>query len=57
MVNLLCATRSTSPSYVTIPLNNAGIPAIVYETYHNDSYTTIKTHADEFLVTVDNLTI
>ena len=47
----------TSPSYVTIPLNNAGIPAIVYETYHNDSYTTIKTHADEFLVTVDNLTI
>jgi hypothetical protein len=46
----------TSPSYVTIPLINAGIPAIVYETYHNDSYTTIKTHADEFLLTVDNQT-
>jgi hypothetical protein len=47
----------TSPSYVTIPLINAGIPAIVYETYHNDSYATIKTHADEFLITVDNLSI
>ena len=47
----------TSPAYVTIPLINAGIPAIVYETYHNDSYTTIKNHADEFLLTVDNLTI
>ena len=47
----------TSPSYVTIPLIDAGIPAIVYETYHNDSYKTIKTHADEFLLTVDNLTI
>jgi hypothetical protein len=46
----------TSPSYVTSPLINAGIPAIVYETYHNDSYTTIKTHSDEFLLTVDNLT-
>ncbi len=47
----------TSPAYVTTPLINAGIPAIVYETYHNDSYTTIKNHADEFLITVDNLTI
>ena len=46
----------TSPTYVTIPLINAGIPAIVYETYHNDSYETIKNHADEFLLTVDNLT-
>ena len=47
----------TSPAYVTIPLINAGTPAIVYETYHNDSSSTIKNHADEFLLTVDNLTI
>jgi hypothetical protein len=47
----------TSPAYVTVPLINAGIPAIVYETYHNDSYETIKDHADEFLLTVDNLTL
>ena len=47
----------TSPSYVTIPLINTGTPAIVYETYHNDSSTMIKNHADEFLVAVDNLTI
>ena len=47
----------TSPAYVTIPLINAGIPALVYETYHKDSPVTIKNHADEFLLTVDNLTI
>ena len=45
----------TSTVYVTTPLINAGIPAIVYETYHNDSSETIKNHADEFLLTVDNL--
>ena len=42
---------------VTIPLINAGIPAIVYETYHNDSYETIKNHANQFLLTVDNLSL
>jgi hypothetical protein len=47
----------TSPAYVTVPLINAGIPAIVYETYHNDSYETIKNHANEFVLTVDNITI
>ena len=47
----------TSTVYVTEPIINAGIPAIVYETYHNDSYNTIKNHADEFLLTVDDLTV
>jgi hypothetical protein len=47
----------TSPLYVTVPLINAGIPAVVYESYHNDSYETIKNHADDFLLTVDNLKI
>jgi hypothetical protein len=45
----------TSTIYVTAPLINAGIPAIVYETYHNDSPETIRNHADEFLLVVDNL--
>lgn len=47
----------TSPQYVTIPLIQAGIPAIIYETYYYDSYETTKNHADEFVVTVDNLKI
>ena len=47
----------TSTVYVTEPIIKTGIPAIVYETYHNDTYTTIKNHADEFLLTVDNLTV
>ena len=45
----------TSTVYVTTPLINAGIPAIVYETYHSDSPETIRNHADEFLLAVDNL--
>ena len=45
----------TSTVYVTAPLINAGIPALVYETFHNDSQETIKNHADEFLLVVDNL--
>jgi len=47
----------TSTVYVTEPIINSGIPAIVYETYHNDTYNTIKNHADRFLLTVDNLSI
>ncbi len=47
----------TSTVYVTEPIINAGIPAVVYETYHNDTSRTIRDHADEFLLTVDNLTL
>lgn len=46
----------TSPSYVTTPLNQAGIPAIVYETYDYDPYDTIKEHAVEFINKVDQIT-
>ena len=46
----------TSTVYVTTPLINAEIAALVYETFHNDSQETIKNHADEFLLVVDNLT-
>ena len=47
----------TSTVYVTEPIINAGTPAIVYETYHNDTSTTIRNHANEFLLTLDNLTL
>ena len=47
----------TSTVYVTEPLIKAGVPAIVYEIYHNDSPETIRNHADEFLMVVDNLKI
>jgi hypothetical protein len=47
----------TSTVYVIEPIINSDIPAIVYETYHNDAYGTIKNHTDEFLLTVDNLTV
>lgn len=45
----------TSPQYVTIPLIKVGIPAVVYETYINDSYAFTKLHADQFVLAVDNL--
>ncbi len=48
-------TSQTSPKYVTIPLIKAGIPAVVYETYINDSYGFTKEHADEFVSAVDGL--
>lgn len=47
----------TSPSYITEPLLEAGIPAIIYETYYYDSYNIIKKHADEFVKTVDKITL
>lgn len=48
-------TDATSPPYVTIPINKANIPAVVYETYDQDSYSVMKEHATELIKTVDNL--
>ena len=45
----------TSTVYVTEPLINAGVPALVYETFHNDTQTEIIAHANEFLQAVDGL--
>ncbi|ADZ09958.1 hypothetical protein Metbo_1734 [Methanobacterium lacus] len=45
----------TSTVYVTEPLINAGIPALVYETFHNDSDSEKYNHANEFLEAVDGL--
>ncbi|EKF85692.1 parallel beta-helix repeat-containing protein [Methanobacterium formicicum DSM 3637] len=45
----------TSPAYVTVPLIQAGIPAILYETYTYEDYGTTRTHANEFARRVDSL--
>ncbi|MGZ7117137.1 MAG: hypothetical protein ACXVHS_06780 [Methanobacterium sp.] len=47
----------TSPKYVTIPIIESGIPAIVYETYHYDSYDVTKAHEGNFLNVVDHMKI
>ena len=48
---------STSPEFVTIPIINAGVPAIIYESYSNDSNETVYDHALEFVDAVDKLKI
>jgi len=45
----------TSPAYVTIPLIQAGIPAIIYETYTYESVQQTQKHADEIVSLVDQL--
>lgn len=45
----------TSTVYITEPLINAGVPALVYETFHNDTATEKVGHANEFLQAVDGL--
>jgi hypothetical protein len=45
----------TSPAYVTVPLIQSGIPAILYETYTYEDYGTTKTHANEFALKVDSM--
>lgn len=47
----------TSPKYVTIPVIESGIPAIVYETYRYDSYNLTKEHEGVFLDAVDHMKI
>nr|WP_319374141.1 hypothetical protein [uncultured Methanobacterium sp.] len=47
----------TSPAYVTIPLIKAGIPSILYETYTYEDYGTTRTHANEFALRVDSMSI
>ena len=44
-----------SPKYVTIPLINSKIPAVVYETYMYEPYGTTLEHANEFIRTVDSI--
>ncbi|MGL6297545.1 MAG: hypothetical protein ACRC1M_00070 [Methanobacteriaceae archaeon] len=47
----------TSPAYVTIPLIDAGIPAIIYEEYFKNSDSTMENHVNQFISAVDNLSL
>ncbi|OPX57853.1 MAG: hypothetical protein A4E25_01934 [Methanobacterium sp. PtaB.Bin024] len=47
----------TSPAYVTIPLIEAGIPSIIYETYTYESYNQTLKQAQEIVSLVDNLNL
>ena len=48
-------TGPKSPSYVTIPLINSGIPAIIYESYRYEPYYITVNHAVDFIRAVDKL--
>jgi hypothetical protein len=45
----------TSPTYVTIPLIKSGTPAIIYETYMYEPYSTTRAHADQFITVLDQI--
>ena len=45
----------TSPKYVTIPLIKSGIPSIIYETYMYEPYSTTRSHADQFISVLDQI--
>jgi hypothetical protein len=47
----------TSPQYVTIPLINSGIPAIVFETDIYEPYSTTKSYTDKLILAVDNVVL
>ncbi len=43
----------TSPKYVTVPLINSGIPAIIFETYLYEPYSNTKNYVDKLVLAVD----
>jgi len=45
----------TSPAYVTLPLIQAGIPAMIYETYTYQSQNQTQKQANEMVSVVDQL--
>ncbi|MDP3033866.1 MAG: hypothetical protein Q8M97_01985 [Methanobacteriaceae archaeon] len=45
----------TSTKFVTSPLIQSNVPAIIYETYKYEQYDTTRNHADEFVSVIDNL--
>ncbi|BDZ68282.1 hypothetical protein [Methanobacterium ferruginis] len=47
----------TSPAYVTIPLIEAGIPSLIYETYTYESVNQTRTQTQELVSIVDNLSL
>lgn len=47
----------SSPKYVTIPLLQEGIPAIIYETYSYEEYSQIQEEAYQFIEAVDSINL
>jgi len=47
----------TSPPYITIPINEKGIPALVFEEYTYNSQDVKEKNANEFISVVDNLSL
>ncbi len=47
----------SSPAYITIPIIENGIPAMIYESYGYDTLETQKKRLNKFLSTVDNLNL
>jgi len=54
-LKLYSPPNPTSPAYVTIPLIQAGIPAMIYETYTYESPEQTKKQANEVVSVVDQL--
>lgn len=46
--------EASSPQYVTGPIENGGVPAIVYEAYTEDTNSTTIEHARELIDYIDN---
>jgi len=46
---------ATSPQYVTIPIINSGIPAVIYESYEYDPTSLEQSRMDQVLKAVDKL--
>jgi len=47
--------HQTCTPYIAIPLINAGVDTIVYETYINEPYETTQKHLSDLVETVENL--
>ncbi len=45
----------TSTQYVTVPLIQGGIPAVVFEVYTYDAYDIVKNQVNQLVITVNNL--
>jgi hypothetical protein len=45
----------TSTQYVTVPLIQGGIPAVVFEVYTYDAYDIVKNQVNQLVLTVNNL--
>lgn len=48
---------ATSPTYITMPLIEKGVPSIVYESFNDQAYKLVKEQNKKFIFGVDNLNL